>query len=74
MFGDGVSVVITSINPPREKLFDFIELGRKVIVVGDKKTPDSQWNEIDNTNLHFLSRSSRLAPAARLIDWTGFSS
>ena len=39
-------VVITTINPPNPRVIDFIHLGYKVLIVGDKKTPNS-WSSFD---------------------------
>lgn len=40
-------VVITTINSPNPKILEFSQLGYKVLVVGDKKTPIS-WESFDN--------------------------
>lgn len=45
-------VVITTINSPNPKILEFIELGYKVLVVGDKKTPTS-WLSFDNRIEYF---------------------
>ena len=48
-------VVITTINPPRGRLFEFIKFGWKVVIVGDAKTSDTEWEEVSNQSLHYLS-------------------
>lgn len=47
-FGGHVSkfVVITSINPPRPRIREFIDLGYKVIVVGDTKSDVGSWDSM----------------------------
>jgi hypothetical protein len=48
-------VVITTINPPRIRLFEFLNFGWKIVIVGDAKTSDIEWEGISNQSLHYLS-------------------
>ena len=46
-------VVITTINAPNPRILEFIKLGYKVLIVGDKKTP-REWEHFDQ-RIIFLS-------------------
>ena len=48
-------VVITSINPPNPRVYEFLKLGYKLVVVGDTTTNNSEWENISNNSLHYLS-------------------
>ncbi len=53
-------VVITTINSPRPQLEVFAQLGWHVIVVGDKKTPSSEWiTYTDNRDITYLDIKSQ---------------
>lgn len=52
-------VVITTINPPKKRLFEFLEYGWKIVVVGDAKTSDFEWEKIANDSVHYLSLASQ---------------
>ena len=55
VFNDQVWVVITTINPPRSKVKEFLELGWRVVIVADLKTPHDEWGSFFAEGLHFFS-------------------
>jgi hypothetical protein len=55
MFNGQVWVVITTINPPRSKVKEFLELGWCVVIVADLKTPHDEWGSFFAEGLHFFS-------------------
>lgn len=52
-------VVITTINPPRKRLFEFLNFGWKIVIIGDAKTSEIEWEEINNQSLHYLSLATQ---------------
>lgn len=45
-------VVITTINAPNKRVLEFIKLGYRVLIVGDKKTPQ-EWGTFDKRIIYF---------------------
>lgn len=48
-------VVITSINGPQPRYTDYIERGWRLVVVGDLKSPNEEFENWINDSQHFLS-------------------
>jgi hypothetical protein len=46
--------VITTINPPNEKLRRYLDFGYDLLVVGDRKTDENSWRNFGD-GVHFLS-------------------
>ena len=60
-------VVITTINSPNPRVLEFIELGYKVLVVGDKKTPIT-WETFDERIVYLnYSHQEETYPALSAI-------
>lgn len=63
--------MITSINPPRTKILDFVRLGWYVVVVGDLKTDDLLWAEFASESIHYLSIADQGALFPEFSDQLG---
>ncbi len=48
-------VVITSINGPQPRYMDYVDRGWNVVVVGDLKSPDKEFQSWTNDFKHFIS-------------------
>ena len=62
-------VVITSINPPHDRLSNFVELGYKV-VVGDNKTDSETWKQLPK-DIVYLSLLDQREISPQLDDLIG---
>lgn len=75
IYGD-VWVVITTIYPPKQEIKDFLELGWKVVVVADKKTPADRWSSFVKDGLFFFSldeQEERYPVLSKLIGWNTYA-
>jgi len=69
-------VVITSIYPPRIRLNEYIRYGWNVVVVGDAKTKNLEWEKLEQPQIHFLSlaRQNEIYPEiSRLLELNSYA-
>lgn len=66
-------VVITSINGPQPRYTDYIERGWSVVVVGDLKSPDEEFEYWTNESQHYLSAQMQSDMYPELSEAIGFN-
>lgn len=74
------AIITTTINSPTEAIHKYLEIARRdgwyLIVVGDKKTPYSDWKDIERSNLdivHYLDPKDQEAIDKELSDMIGWN-
>ncbi len=66
-------VVITSINGPQPRYADYIERGWSLVVVGDLKSPNREFENWIDDSQHFLSAEMQSEMYPELSDAIGFN-
>lgn len=56
-------VAITSINPPNPRIYEFLDLGYRVVIAGDETSPNESWKSVsDEVTFLTLEDQAELSP------------
>lgn len=70
MVAESKWVVMTTINGPRDGLLQLLRFGYQIVVVGDEKTQDDDWDDV-HSSIHYLSLEMQSVLYPEFSAWMG---
>lgn len=77
---NGSAVVITTINRPESQILSWESIGaEKLIVIGDKKTPENEWKKFSRTTDNFVTyvsckdQETMFPELSRALGWNTYA-